>query len=352
MIGIDNRKVALLNSFVSEAYECNEFSDFLRLAIQKLHKLVVYDSAMFFCAISRDCSYFKPYTGGNINDFYKKSVFAEKEAYQNVEIEREAYVYKAADYSHGIIQIDNEPRSGFLSEQSQFYIVCIRIIHKGQFLGEIYLHRSKEKPDFSDEDIFMLRLIQPHVSKVFNIIHTTKAIKFTETSGQKCSQKGMCIFDQELSLVGGNVTGIEMLKMATKHGSSILYHVKEMCLDLLESDVKFSKSTAQYRSMLFIIPDNEMRVDVYAQKMLRDGVRFVITMELTDEGQALSDYKFKFSKREAEIIDAMIQGKNNIQLAELFHLSENTVKTHLKNIYKKTGTNNRTELSYVLMLNK
>ncbi|NLI91454.1 MAG: response regulator transcription factor [Peptococcaceae bacterium] len=31
--------------------------------------------------------------------------------------------------------------------------------------------------------------------------------------------------------------------------------------------------------------------------------------------------------------------------------SENTIKTHIKSIYKKTGANNRTELAYVLMLN-
>jgi len=81
-------------------------------------------------------------------------------------------------------------------------------------------------------------------------------------------------------------------------------------------------------------------------------IQYVIIMQYCDEGQITADYKFKFTKREADIIDSLIQGKNNTQLAEALNISENTIKTHIKSIYKKTGANNRTELTYVLMLNR
>lgn len=90
--------------------------------ILRLHELVMYDSGMFFCAISKDCSYFKPYIGGNIEDFYKKRSFPEWKEYIGISetgnAGNEAYVYKSTDYLHGIIQISNEPRSWFLDSQT------------------------------------------------------------------------------------------------------------------------------------------------------------------------------------------------------------------------------------------
>ena len=338
---MDNKKVFEINRFVNEAYECLSFTEFLKLAIMKLHELVIYDSGMFFCAISRDCSFFKPYIGGEIETYYQKKSFDERTMYQTagdtVDFGKEAYVYKASDYAHGIILIDNEPRGSFLSEQIGFHIVCVRIVHKGTFLGEIYLHRSLEKPDFTDTDLLILRLLQPHVSTIFSIIHTVTAVQYVETVGQPCTQKGMCMFDKELSLTGGNVSGIEMLKMTTRHGSSVLYHIKEHCLDIIDEEIGSGSKKVVFRSVLLKIQSNDIKVDIIAIDInsAKDSLRFMIVMEFINEGQILADYKFKFSKRETEVIDGLIQGKNNVHLAETLNLSENTVKTHIKNIYKK-----------------
>ena len=91
---------------------------------------------------------------------------------------------------------------------------------------------------------------------------------------------------------------------------------------------------------------------VYSGKMGRKKGQFFIAMEFEDREQAIADYKFKFTKREADIIDGVIQGKNNTQLASSLNVSENTVKTHIHNIYRKVGASNRTELTYILMSNQ
>lgn len=355
---MDNNKLIRLNSFINQAYECFSFIDFLKLAIMGLHEFVMYDSGMFFCGISRDCSFFKPYISGPIENYYKKQDFPEREIYLEQAVGNsagnEAYVYRAVDYSHGLVQVEVEPRSGFLASQEDFHIVCVRIINKGQFMGEIYLHRSKDKPDFDDEDMFVLRLLQPHVSTIFGIIHTVTAVKYIETGNQPGNQKGMCIFDGELSLVGGNVTGIEMLKMPTVFGSSILYHIKESCIDILSGSPFKNGQNSIFSSQLIKTPRGDMKMDIFVKGSPKavKSTQFIIVMELCGEEQAIADYKFKFSKRESEIIDGLIQGKSNASIAGSLDLSENTLKTHIKNIYKKTGANNRTELTYILMLNK
>jgi len=157
-----------------------------------------------------------------------------------------------------------------------------------------------------------------------------------------------------MSLVGGNISGIETLKMSTDLGSSVLYHVKGQCQEMLEESAENGKNPAAPRTFLLKIQHSDLKIEIIPNRIRErgSGGRFLVTMEFMSDSQTLSDYRYKFSKREAEVIDGLIQGKSNVSLANSFSLSENTIKTHIKNIYKKTGANNRTELVYILMLNK
>lgn len=354
---MDNEKLLKLNNFINNSYECFSFAEFLKLSILKLHELVMYDSGMFFCGISKDCSFFKPYIGGPIEAYYKKQSFAEVDEYINNKQSNgagnEAYVYKSNDYMHGIVNIVNEPRSSFLKLQEDFHIACLRIVYKGQFLGEIYLHRSKEKPDFDDEDLFALRLMQPHVSTIFNIIHTITAVKYLEANNIPGNRMGICVFDGDMSLIAGNLTGVEMLKNVTVFGSSVLYHLKEQCSFIGADETIKASDNALFDSRILKTLHGDMRIDTFYKinRSMSKEIRYVALLQYCDEDQIAADYKFKFTKREADIIDGLIQGKNNSQLAESLGISENTIKTHVQSIYKKTGANNRTELTYMLMLN-
>ena len=58
----------------------------------------------------------------------------------------------------------------------------------------------------------------------------------------------------------------------------------------------------------------------------------------------------QFSQREKEVIDLLIQGKSNKQIALTLHIAESTVEYHLKNIYQKLDVHSRTEA--VLRLGK
>ena len=97
---MNNQDLLRLNTMINKAYECLSFSEFLKLTILKLHELVMYDSGMFFCAISRDCSYFKPYlSGGSIEDYYRKQSFLDRDSYlsraEDANAGNETLVYKA-----------------------------------------------------------------------------------------------------------------------------------------------------------------------------------------------------------------------------------------------------------------
>jgi LuxR family transcriptional regulator of csgAB operon len=52
---------------------------------------------------------------------------------------------------------------------------------------------------------------------------------------------------------------------------------------------------------------------------------------------------FTLSEREKDILKAMVLGLKNKEIADKLFISENTVKTHISNIFKKFDVNNRAQ---------
>jgi DNA-binding NarL/FixJ family response regulator len=55
--------------------------------------------------------------------------------------------------------------------------------------------------------------------------------------------------------------------------------------------------------------------------------------------------KFGLTKRELQIVNALVEAQTNKDIAETFGISEYTVKHHLTNIFDKLGVYNRVELA-------
>lgn len=49
----------------------------------------------------------------------------------------------------------------------------------------------------------------------------------------------------------------------------------------------------------------------------------------------------KLTPRELELLGSIYEGLDNRQLAELYHLSSNAIKTHVKKIFAKLGVSSR-----------
>ena len=59
--------------------------------------------------------------------------------------------------------------------------------------------------------------------------------------------------------------------------------------------------------------------------------------------------KYNLTQREKEIADLIIKGHTYAKISESLFISMPTVKTHVSNVYKKVGVNNKMELFYALM---
>lgn len=58
------------------------------------------------------------------------------------------------------------------------------------------------------------------------------------------------------------------------------------------------------------------------------------------------------TSRETQIIELVIQGARNKDICDLLCISENTVKTHLQNIYSKLDVNSKAQLVTFAFQNK
>jgi DNA-binding CsgD family transcriptional regulator len=70
----------------------------------------------------------------------------------------------------------------------------------------------------------------------------------------------------------------------------------------------------------------------------------VFVEEDSDEFREFLKKSFAISRREYEVVEYLLQGKSNKEIAELLDISDLTVKTHLKNIFSKVGVAKRTQL--------
>ena len=76
------------------------------------------------------------------------------------------------------------------------------------------------------------------------------------------------------------------------------------------------------------------------------GAKFLFTENKSNALESLSKYtgSLNISSREWEIIELLIKGLSNSQIADTLFISQKTVKNHIYHIYQKLGIKNRLEL--------
>lgn len=78
----------------------------------------------------------------------------------------------------------------------------------------------------------------------------------------------------------------------------------------------------------------------YLEKVLK-GCTY--SLDYKNSGSRLSDSRWPLSKRELDILHLLAEGLSNQAIAERLIIGQNTVKTHLKNIYGKLDAHSRTQ---------
>lgn len=84
--------------------------------------------------------------------------------------------------------------------------------------------------------------------------------------------------------------------------------------------------------------------EIYTQPEIIDTKPSNITFAIQTETENNIADLYKLTARETEILQLVLKGFNNLQIAEAVFISQNTVKYHMRNILRKTQTKDRYEL--------
>lgn len=91
----------------------------------------------------------------------------------------------------------------------------------------------------------------------------------------------------------------------------------------------------------------------YLSGLLKDHAYLTVISEMspTEQIKAIDEFSFigKLTEREIEIASLLLIGKTYRMIAGELSLSENTVKTHVKNIYSKLNVQSRMELIHIML---
>lgn len=97
--------------------------------------------------------------------------------------------------------------------------------------------------------------------------------------------------------------------------------------------------------------DNFQYDDIFLLDMLKDHLSFRLYQQkksgdLLDEKLTVSAAaeKYELTKREHTILQLLMAGRSNVEICDELTITENTLKKHILNIYRKLGIKNRVQM--------
>jgi DNA-binding CsgD family transcriptional regulator len=254
----------------------------------------------------------------------------------------------------------------FLRPQNLLAEMIIRLHSKGSMLGAISLQRYKEHPNFEKRDVFKASLLVPYLVNVFEAANGFRRIndeRMLLEQWMESHLEGIILLDSECKPMYINSKArffCQLLKGISEktpfNGTGTDVTIPQMIVKECKNLVLMKEAgvSRQNHSNKIICINHKKRCylqyfPVILHSAERNAPYFVIFLSELDkysnEAENILIEQKKLSQREEIIVRYVSLGLTNKQIAEKLCISPFTVENHLKNIFKKTGLDNRTKLA-------
>ncbi len=222
-----------------------------------------------------------------------------------------------------------------------------------------------EQVDLSQKEIINRYMDVFHVGEYFYLIFNTQIAEMEYVSPKATTILGYEPEEFTLQLVMDSVHS-EDIPYYFHYEQSAVRFFSELSPDLFYKykfsyDYRIQTKTGSYKRMLqqiipiYYFPEGGVRTLVIFTDISHLNVQGIPKLSFIGMKDAPSYYnvhlqkEFRlseklFTKREQEILTEVLAGKSSQQIAETLNLSVHTVKTHRKNILKKSGCDGLSEL--------
>jgi DNA-binding CsgD family transcriptional regulator len=117
--------------------------------------------------------------------------------------------------------------------------------------------------------------------------------------------------------------------------SELLQRGRELLHSIISTEGEIAETVCRgldAETMLRVVPLNERsHVAVFFEPISRNSVEAAAK-------------RYDFTKREQDVLALILAGSSTAQIARKLYISEGTVGDHVKSMFRKTGTNRRSEL--------
>ena len=234
--------------------------------------------------------------------------------------------------------------------------------HRGKEISaSISMIRSKESADFSRADVQLARLITPILANAYSHLLLKKYSDLKDDIfdivASHLQDKPYVIFSSKLESVYRSEKMTVLGRQLSKYGNSIGDIFKKSAVIGRYIDTFTSANPARYRRLpekltdtVSIGKNKVVHIELHSFVITPEKRYLMATLKLDNSSRSLTNLQcdYGLTQREDQIAQMAAKGINTRQIGEALAISPWSVKNHLKNIYKKTGVNNRAILAQLI----
>lgn len=343
-----------LNSLIETMYNAPNLRKLQQVGLSGLRKIVPIESGVFF--LTRGTNFVDSYSEDLSEGLFEqyKSHYEPLDAYKKAVFEGQTIpaVDRSSDYLDYTQWEKNEHRADFLLKNGMYYIACVQVFDENKLVGEISLHRNKRQRDFQDWEMKALQLAGRHLSTAFRNLRLVQENEILKTGLSQVFEffdEAFFIFNFQYDLLYINDIAKNLINNSNSYTaeSELLEQLKVCCRKVGTAECDSDHTAPWAYSLNLNTPVGKRLFHVFARKDAIDGspIFIVVSPPSTPNMQRLNvSLLDRLSKREKDIARLLADGKSNEEMATKLFLSVNTIKTHVHNIFLKTGVESRTEL--------
>lgn len=225
----------------------------------------------------------------------------------------------------------------FLKKNGCYYTLFLFLKYTPRVLAVLSLNRSNKNKSFTQNEFHQLYDIALPIANILNLnAYSNHLIVKMSMLTSALEEEGLIFVNEYFQILSYNLQAQVICRKTGLYGT-----IKDMIRNL-SKDLLLVDGNRKY----IFSPDREKYlVRVIANRQCVEPFYLLAVSQETPAVLLPDMYLKLLSRQEIRIVNLIRKGFTNKRIAGDLFISENTVKTHLKNIYAKLGVDNRTSLA-------
>jgi DNA-binding CsgD family transcriptional regulator len=232
----------------------------------------------------------------------------------------------------------------FMKKHGYYHEMRVTLLSRNKVVGVLGLSRPASERGLTEEDCHKMRILAPILANLIDLENEHEELRgekeILEAFATK-SETGFILLDEQYNPIYVNPRTWDIYREVASHNS-----LDQFIEEIITS---FSRRLMGATGLPLQIHGYKVQVIAHQELFLSQNSRFAIIIEREEmRGSTGESILKQLTQREREVFYLLKKGYKYKEISEELFISINTVNKHVKNIYRKTGVNNRASLHALL----